>query len=88
MTDVTVARGGTSVDISLLSDSAQDPLLPVDVRKPHQNFQNSGALDPRVSDFWSIQKTYTIIGRLTGSSAFNNATKLADFIKSNSNGTE
>lgn len=88
MVDVTVSRGGTSVAITLLSDSAQDPLLPVDVGKPHQNMQNSGALDPRVSDFWSIQKTYSIFGRLTGSNAYSDAITLADLIKSNSNGTE
>lgn len=88
MVDVTVSRGSTSVDISLLSDGAQDPLLPVDIGKPNQNFQNSGALDPRVSDFWSVQKTYTILGRLTGSNAYDDAITLADLIKSNSDGTE
>jgi len=88
MVDVTVARGGTSVTIPLLSDSAQDPLLPVDVGKPNQNFQNSGDLDPRVSDFWSVQKTYNIFGRLTGDGAYSDARKLADLIKSNSDGIQ
>jgi len=88
MTTVTVSRGSRSVDIPLLSDGAQDPLLPVDVGKPDQNFQNSGDLNPRVSDFFSVQKTYTVIGRLTGNSAYNDAIRLADLIKSNSDGVE
>jgi hypothetical protein len=88
MTTVTVSRGARSVDIPLLSGGAQDPLLPVDIGKPHQNFQNPGSLNPRVSDFFSVQKTYTVIGRLTGNSAYNDAIRLADLIKSNSNGTE
>lgn len=85
--DVTVSRGGTSVDIPVLDNSSGTPLVSKDVGDPNLNIQESGSLQPRHIDQWSGLEQYTIFGRLDGGSAYSDANTLADLIKSNSDGT-
>lgn len=86
MVNVTLSRGGTSVDIELL-ESGGTPLISKDVGKPNQQIWDVGSINPQFRDVWSTNNQYTIVGRLTGSSAYSDAHTLADLIKSNANGT-
>lgn len=87
MVNVTLARGGDSVEIPLLEDSGS-PLIATDVGKPELDYHSNGELDPRVMDNWSGLEQYTIMGKFIGGSAFSDANSLADLIKSYSGGTD
>lgn len=88
MVDVTLSRDGTSVDIPVLDSSAGTPLISKDLGDPELQIQPTGTLDPRHQDQWSGNEQYTILGRFKGSNAHSDAIKLADLIKSNSNGND
>lgn len=85
--DVTLSRSGTSVSIPVVDNSSGTPLISKDVGKPNLNIQETGAINPRHNDFWSGLEQYTILGRFTSSTAYDDAITLADLIKENSNGT-
>lgn len=87
MVSVTISRGGTSVDVPVLSTGGQ-PLINANVGKPNLNIQNTGSINPRSSDFWSGFESYTITGAFTGSNAYSNAVTLADLIKSGDSGSD
>lgn len=84
MTTATLTHEGESIDIPLVEESGT-PIFITDIGKPEQEFKNGGALDPRVSDFWSTFVNYTLGGRFQGSNAFDDAISLADMIKGNLN---
>lgn len=88
MVDATISRGGTSVSLPLVSDSSGDPIAIRTLGKPNLEIQQTGSILPRHIDQWSGLLQYNLLGRLMGSSAYDDAITLADLIKSNSNGTE
>jgi hypothetical protein len=88
MTTITLSRGGTSVDIPLLSDSGGTPLITRSVGKPEQTLtEQSGALNPRSQDFRAGLETVTAVGRFRTASAYADARTLAGLIKEQQGGT-
>lgn len=87
MVDATLSRGSTSVSIPLL-DSGGAPVIGVDHGKPNLEIQRTGSLNPRHIDQYSGLESYTLLGRFTSSTAYQDVITLADLIKSNSNGND
>lgn len=80
MTDITVSRSGTSVTIEALEDGGGNPLVSRDVGKPNLEVSSVGFEDPITNDSLSSQSLFTVVGRLTGSSAYSDAKTLAESI--------
>jgi len=70
-----------SVTFDILTESGE-PQFSVDFGKPELNIYEHGELQPRFIDTRSILENYTIVAQLTGGSAYDDAIKLADIIKS------
>jgi len=88
MATATLDRGGTTVEIPLLTDTSGSPLISRDYGKPNLQIQQTGAINPRFNDNWSGLQQYTITGRFIDSNAYSDAISLMDLIKSNSNGNQ
>lgn len=88
MVDATLSRDGTSVDIPLVDSSSGTPLISKDLGKPNLDLQETGDINPRHIDQWSGNEQYTLLGRFTGSNAYQDARTLFSLIKSNSNGND
>lgn len=78
MTNVTLSRGSTSVDIRLEEEGGQELLTTVFGKPEVQVRSSGGSLQPRVVDQWSGLENYTLIGKL-----FDHAKShdLADLVK-------
>lgn len=81
MTTATLKRGSDSVTVDIIGE-AGNPAVAVDIGHPNLEMQPSGGKDPRFFDQWSVNKSYTIRGRLQGANAYSDAITLADIIKS------
>lgn len=79
MTDVTLSRGATSIDIQLESEAGEQ-LLSTSFGKPEVQVRSSGgSLQPRVQDQFSGLETYQLIGKLYD---YQTTHDLADLLKS------
>lgn len=87
MANATIERNGTSVTLPLVDDQAGTPVAVRSVGKPNLEIQDTGTQQPRHIDQWSGNLQYTLLGRLTSSTAYDDAITLADLIKENGNGT-
>lgn len=85
MATATLERGNTTLSLDLITQGGS-PVAGADTGKPNLDFRRTGSLNPRSSDQFSALRTYTILGRFTGSNAFTDAIDLATLIKSNPNG--
>lgn len=88
MSNATIARGGTSVDLPLLTGQGGTPLIIRDVGKPHLTLNGTGVLDPFHQDQWSGLEQYNLTGRFVDANAYTDAITLIDLVKSNNDGTE
>jgi hypothetical protein len=70
-----------SVTFDILTESGE-PQFSVDYGKPELNIYEHGELQPRFNDTRSGLENYTLVAQLVGSSAYDDAIKLADLIKS------
>jgi hypothetical protein len=70
-----------SVTFDILTESGE-PQFSVDYGKPELNIYEHGELQPRFNDTRSGLENYTLVAQLVGSSAYADAIKLADLIKS------
>lgn len=86
MANLTLSRGGTSVTIPLLEEGGT-PLLSIDYGKPEARVQDSGgAKHPRVNDQYAPNINYVFQGIFVNN-AFSRATKLADLMQEDPDGT-
>lgn len=75
----TLTRGNTSVTFDIIGRGT-DLLVSRDVGKPNLNINEVGREDPRAQDYWSALSVWTIIGLLTGDTAYDDAQTLAESI--------
>lgn len=87
MANATIERGSTSVTLPLVDSQSGTPVFVRSIGKPQLQIQETGSIQPRHIDVWSGNLQYTLLGRLTDSSAYTKAITLADLIKENGNGT-
>lgn len=79
MANVTLSRGGTSVDIPLVEEGGEQ-LLTTTFGKPEVDIrQSGGTLNPRAIDNWSGLETYQLVGKLFD---YQTSHDLADLVKS------
>jgi len=86
MVNLTLSRGGTSVTIPLIEEGGT-PLFSIDYGKPEARVHGSGgAKHPRVNDQYAPNINYVFQGIFVND-AFSRATKLADLMQEDPNGT-
>ena len=86
MGSITLSRTGDSVTIPLLEESGT-PLFGRQMGKPNLIVQESGSLNPRVVDQWSVTENFTFTGRFIESDAYEKAIRLCDLFKRGTDGT-
>jgi len=97
MAKATLSRNGETIVLPLIEEPSEQ-VVSTDIGKPNQQIQLTGGLNPRHIDQRSGIVEYRLLGRFTNSEAsdqqnddrkkaYVNAIKLADFIKSGSNGS-
>lgn len=87
MVTATISRGTTSVTFDLVEEAGA-LIIAEDTGKPALNVDESPRGDPRIGDHYSALTTLTVPGRLSGSTAYDDARVLAEeLIKPNSDGT-
>lgn len=79
--DATLSLDGQSVAIPLVEEGGE-VLIARDLGKPETNLRSTGALFPRSQDQWSGLQNLTLVGRFTGSSAYDKARTLFDIVES------
>lgn len=80
MANATLSRGGTSVDIPLLSDG-NTLAVARDIGKPTVEYHDVGREDPLPADHLNAGDAFTFVGLLHGSNAYSDAKTLVDLIK-------
>lgn len=79
MVSGTITRGNTSVSFDLI-ETGGSLLIARDVGKPNLNVYERGREDPRTQDYWSALSVWTVVGYLTGTSAYDDAQTLAESV--------
>lgn len=87
MTTATLSRGSTSVTFDLWEESGS-LLIAEDTGKPELEELPAGVTSPRIGDHFSAVRNLTVVGRLAGSSAYDDARVMAEeLVKPQSGGT-
>lgn len=77
MATATLSRGSTSVTFDVVQDG-KGLAIARDIGKPQGDFKDVGHEDPRHRDDFNAADVFTVIGRLQGSSAYDDAQTLAE----------
>lgn len=87
MAACTVSRGEAAVTFDV-TERAGSLVIARDLGKPAQRVYNVGGEDPKASDHRSANDSFTVVGQLTGGTAYGDALTLAeDIVKTHSEGT-